>query len=194
MPKEKKYMASKKYNDIIYGWLQVNSEWDKENNIRWIPKEKVNFSAMGNELQLSRQTVSARFKRLLKENDGLGLVEYNEEKKRYELSPLDSSAAMLVEKTTLRKLVSSLNDNAINIFVYLLNRYIANREQGYDIFLDTIKDVVGLSTKSRTNNYIVTDILDILQKLGLLRYHLVMDTEERKTQYRIFEVKNRIEC
>ena len=149
---------------------------------------------MGNELQLSRQTVSTRFKRLLKENDGLGLVEYNEEKKRYELSPLDSSAAMLVEKTTLRKLVSSLNDNAINIFVYLLNRYIANSEQRYDIFLDTIKDVVGLSTKARTNNYIVTDILDVLQKLGLLRYHLVMDTEERKTQYRIFEVKNRIEC
>lgn len=106
----------------------MNSEWDKENNIRWIPKEKINFSAMGNELSLSRQTVSARFKRLLKENDGLGLVEYNEEKKRYELSPLDSSAAMLVEKTTLRKLVSSLNNNAINIFVYLLNRYIANRE------------------------------------------------------------------
>ena len=53
---------------------------------------------------------------------------------------------------------------------------------------------MGLSTKARTNNYIVTDILDVLQKLGLLRYHLVMDTEERKTQYRIFEVKNRIEC
>lgn len=60
--------------------------------------------------------------------------------------------------------------------------------------MDTIKDVVGLSTKARTNNYIVTDILDVLQKLGLLRYHLVMDTEERKTQYRISEVKNRIEC
>ena len=194
IPKKKIYTANKLYSDIVYTWLQVNSEWDVNNEIRWVPKQRVNFTLMGEQLGLSRQPVSTRFKKLLdddgKQNKGLGLVHFNSKLKRYELVTLESDAAMLVERETLRKMLSAFNENTISVYVYLLNRYIANKEQGYEFTLEQVKSFIGISVGIRSNNYIITDIMDILKQLGLLDYQLVEKFD--RACYQVISMSNKI--
>ena len=194
IPKREEYTANKSYSDIVYTWLQVNSEYDKKSKIRWIAKKDVKFTVMAEELGLTRQTVSTKFKKLLPANEdnkaGIGLITYNDELKRYELVELDKNAAMLVEQTTLRVMLSSLNENAISVYVYFLNRYLANQSQSYEFTLDQVKAFIGLRVGIRTNNYIITDIIQVLQKLGLLEYKYVL--QEDRSHYTIIRVTNHI--
>lgn len=194
MPKKKEYMANKMYSDIVYAWIQVNSQWDKQSNTRWINKKDVKFTVIADELGITRQTVSTRFKRLLdkdeKGNAGLGLIIYNDELQRYELSVLSPDVAMLIEKGTLRTMISALNENTINVFIYLLNRYLANQEQSFDFTIEQIKVILGLSIKTRSNDYIITDILRILKRIGLLNYKL--NVKKEKTIYKIIYMTNEI--
>lgn len=193
MPKQEEYTANKAYSDIVYGWLQVHSEWDREQGIRWVDKKTVNYSAMADQLGLTRQTVSTKFKRLLdKDKAGLGLVTFNTELNRYELVQLSADMATLIENGTLRMMISALNENTINIYIYLLNRFLANDEQSFEFTLDQCKAFIGKGVGSHSNNYIVTDILCILSKLGLLKYELV--SKSVKTVYRVITVNNKIEC
>ena len=189
MPKREEYTANKAYSDIVYGWLQVHSEWDRERGIRWVDKKTVNYSAMADQLGLTRQTVSTKFKRLL---DGLGLVTFNVELNRYELVQLSADMATLIENGTLRMMISALNENTINIYIYLLNRFLANDEQSFEFTLDQCKAFIGKGVGSHSNNYIVTDILCILSKLDLLKYK--SDAHGVKTVYRVITVNNKIEC
>lgn len=191
MPKREEYTANKAYSDIVYGWLQVHSEWDRERGIRWVDKKTVNYSAMADQLGLTRQTVSTKFKRLLdKDKAGLGLVTFNAELNRYELVQLSADMATLIENGTLRMMISALNENTINIYIYLLNRFLANDEQSFEFTLDQCKAFIGKGVGSHSNNYIVTDILCILSKLGLLKYELI--SKRVKTVYRVIAVNNKI--
>lgn len=193
MPKKKEFMANKMYNDKVYAWLQVNSHWDSETNIRWLNKKEVSYVNMASDLNISRQTASTRFKRLLDTNDGIGLVHFNEEQKRYELCLLQADAAMLIEKFTLRKMMSTFNENTINTYIYLLSRYIANQEKQFEIIIRQVKEAIGLSTKSDGNNYIVTDILEVLKRLGLVDYKLTTrsDGDGVKNIYMITNMSNK---
>lgn len=193
MPKREEYTANKAYSDIVYGWLQVHSEWDRERGIRWVDKKTVNYSAMADQLGLTRQTVSTKFKRLLdKDKAGLGLVTFNAELNRYELVQLSADMATLIENGTLRMMISALNENTINIYIYLLNRFLANDEQSFEFTLDQCKAFIGKGVGSHSNNYIVIDILCILSKLDLLKYELISNGV--KTVYRVITVNNKIEC
>lgn len=200
MPKREEYTANKAYSDIVYGWLQVHSEWDRERGIRWVDKKTVNYSAMADQLGLTRQTVSTKFKRLLDKDDkgkaGLGLVTFNTELNRYELVQLSADMATLIENGTLRMMISALNENTINIYIYLLNRFLANDEQSFEFTLDQCKAFIGKGVGSHSNNYIVTDILCILSKLDLLEYELISKSDAHgvKTVYRVIAVNNKIEC
>lgn len=187
------------YSDVVYAWLQVNSQWDKEANVRWIAKKDVKYIDIAADLGLSRQTVSTKFKRLLDKDDkgvaGLGLISFNVELKRYELSLLPPDMGMLIEQGTLRKMISALNENTINVYIYLLNRYLANTEQPFDFTIEQVKMFIGISVSGRSNDYIVTDILSILRTLGLIEYELVTHTDDGdvKTRYRITKVNNQIQ-
>jgi hypothetical protein len=44
--------------------------------------------------------------------------------------------ATLIENGTLRMMISALNENTINIYIYLLNRFLANDEQSFEFTLD----------------------------------------------------------
>lgn len=92
---------------------------------------------------------------------------------------------LLIENGTLRMMISALNENTINIYIYLLNRFLANDEQSFEFTLDQFG--------SHSNNYIVTDILCILSKLDLLKYELISKSGV-KTVYRVIAVNNKIEC
>lgn len=189
VPKTKQVITNKSYHDIVYAYLQVNSLLD-ENNIRYIDKKQVKFTQIAAALGISRQTVSTKIKGMIT----MGLIIENNEKGRYELTTLDNSIALLIPAETLRKMTSALSENAINVFIILLNNWFRNNQKSYQFTLANIKENIGISTKTRSNDYIITDILEVLAQLGLISYHLeeAITKECFKTIYRLDNINNKI--
>ena len=197
IPDNKIICADKKYYDILYGYLQQISESEecKGAVVRYIPTKEVSFVRLSEILNLSRQTVSTKMKNLEK----LGLVVKNDSKKRYELTTLDATMAALVPYPTLKLLVDALSENSISTYVYLLNRYVANNERPFQFTLAQIKSAIGISTSTRSNDDVITNILFVLAKIGLIKYSLAAvaqkdEFENIKTIYQVDWMTNYLEC
>lgn len=178
IPKDKEYIANNKYKDIVYAYLQVISDWDGvKGHCRTIPKKRIKWSRLETEIGITRQTVKKYFEQLKE----LGLILENGE--FYELVILPQNVAMLIPYKTLRIMVNALNDRAISAYTYLYSRYYANGEKEFEFSYIQIKSALGVSTTSKGNNYIVQDILLVLEKLGLIEYktELKKDGVEFKT-------------
>lgn len=203
IPKTKEYMISSHYYDTLYGYLQMMSHWDGiKGHSRYVYKKSINYSRMAEDLNLSRQTVSKRFNSMLEgtkqqENSDIPpLIRLSEDGLRYELIALESNLAMLVPQTTLEVLVSALNDNAISVYVYLFNRYFANGFNKFKFSYPELKNAIGIAANSNGNNYIISSILFVLSKIGLLSYNKEnkIDEEGRSIcQHTITWMTNEIE-
>lgn len=182
IPSSKEYLSNAKYCDLLYGYLQSISKRDPEkNNCRYILKRQISFSSISSVLNMSRQTVSKKFKAMLEgEKNSLPLIRYEEQEKKYYLIDLQKSIATLVQHNTLQILISSLQQRVLSIYVYLLNRYIASGCNQFQYTLEQLKKVVGIGYKSTGNNYIINSALIILKKLGLLQYRYEIVKEENK--------------
>lgn len=196
IPKTKEYCANKGYYDILYGYLQEQSQWEKNqyNNRRYVEKSIINYSQLGRKLGLSRQTVSKKFKNLI----DLGLIK-DEQGDKYYLTPLSSDIASLIPNPTLKLITDTLNEYSISVYVYLLVRYIANGEEYFIFKLSDIKKHIGICATTRSNDDIITNILFVLQKIGLIKYHLTtlqqdnVDYKDVKTVYQLDFLTNYIE-
>lgn len=189
VPKVKTYTADKKYCDLLYGTLQEISEVEEVGGmkIRYIEKKDVSYSKLGDQIGLSRQTVSTKFKNLI----SMGLIEEDKSRGRYLLKTLDNDIAALIPYETLRKLTHTLSHNCISTYVYILNRYFAAGQKPYFITLRQIKEFIGLAVSTSSNDIIVTDILDVLNALGLISCELCF-IEDTKSMYQVFRVENEI--
>lgn len=165
IPKTVEYTTDKKYNDLLYSYLQCKSE-PGEGGVRFIKKSDINFSKIGDDLNISRQTISKRFKNLLQ----LELIVLKEDV--YELTKLEPYLASLVPYKTLKLLVDVFNDYSISLFVYLLNRYIAEEEKPFITTMAQMKGHIGIATSTTSNNDTVSNILMVLKSVGLIEYHL----------------------
>lgn len=196
IPKTKEYCANKEYYDILYGYLQQQSQWEqkKNNNRRYVNKKLINFSQLGRQLGISRQTVSNKFKKLIK----LGLV-IDEPGDRYYLTPLSADIASLIPNPTLKLITDTLNEYSISVYVYLLMRYIANDEKEFLFKLSEVKKHIGICATTRSNDDIIVNILFVLQKIGLIKYHLTtfqqnnVEYRDVKTIYQLDYLTNYIE-
>lgn len=177
-------MADRNYCDLVYAWFQCKSDWDNK-DIRTVPYKVATFVNIGNETGMDRRSASKYVKQLIK----MGLLEEDDDKKVYVLKELQASSAMLVPFTTLRQLVNSLNRNTVNLFVYLLNRYLGNGETSFVVTHKELKGRIGLATSTTSNNIVINDILDILRRLGLITYEL-QQVEYDKTNIVITKVSN----
>ena len=92
-----------------------------EKKVRLFEKKAINYSQLATVFGLTRQTLSTRFKNLIK----MGLVaEYNDI--YYELPTIEEKEAMLIPFQTLKILTDTLSENAISTYAYLFNRWYAN--------------------------------------------------------------------
>ena len=64
IPSNEIYTANKQYSDILYGYLQHNSQLDEVSKIRYIPKKEISYVKLAQELNMHRQTVSSKFNNL----------------------------------------------------------------------------------------------------------------------------------
>lgn len=182
MPRQEIVVSNKDYCDLVYSWFQCESAVN-DSGERTVPKNKIQYTQMGAMLGMDRRTVSRYVKRLT----ALELLE--ERECEYVLKKLEPSAATLVPCPTLRQIQNSLHRNSVSIFVYLLNRYIANEEQEFYISYVSLKKYIGISTSTASNNVVVSDIMKTLKALGLIDYKLVQ-TAEYKTNIVVTKVSN----
>lgn len=176
MPKAKTICSNKKYYDILYAYLQCISQRDEETNKRYFYKKDINFSKLGEIFGLSRQTVSTKFKNLKE----LGLIEENGSD-TYFLIELSTDLASLIPYNTLKLLTDTLSENAISAYIYLLNCYYGNDCRPFQFSLDQVKTYIGISTATRSNNDVITNILYVLEKIGLIKYSLSALSQEEDT-------------
>ena len=199
MPSTSSVAREKDYCDLLYAWLQCNSDRVNMNeNGRRIHKSKIKWTAIEKDFTrvlvdgsvekvMSRKTIAKYFKHL----EDRGFIKLNEEDEYYYLTVLDSSEANLIEYNTLSKLLNVMQRNSINIYVYLFNRYYANGRNSFIATLKQIKDFIGIATTTTSNNILIDDTLDILKRLGLLDYNLITGTDN-KTYLEFQWVKNKL--
>ncbi len=205
VPKQKEICANKKYYDIMYAYFQCNSnpiyhpddigKFVEDRRIigRQFEKRNVKFAQLGRIFNISRQTASTKFKNLM----SMGLIE-DGGAEYYFLPAIKKDVAMLVPYKTLKLLTDALNENSISIYVYLLNRYSSEGFKPFIFTLTQLKSVVGICTDTRSNDEIITNILVVLEKLGLIKYHLTGlsdsdNAQNMRTIYQIDKVENEIE-
>ena len=193
IPSDKSLTGNKKYSDLLYGYLQVVSEREEGTNIRYIEKKNLKFTKIAADLQISRQTVASRLNNLI----DMGLLRYDEVKKRYEFITIQKDLAALLPKPTVRILCNTLRERSLSILAYLLKSYFQHGQKPFNINIDVLKAQVGLSSANRgTNNEVITDTLILLKKLGFIDYKVVKEMDKVsggfKTVYVLLSVDNYI--
>ena len=198
MPSASMIVREKDYCDLLYAWLQCNSERESVvSTRRRIEKKKVKWAAIERDFTrtlsdgsvekvMSRKTIAKYFTHLMNQ----GLITEGDDDYNY-LTVLDASEANLIECITLSKLMNVLQKNSISIYIYLFNRYCANGYQPFIATLKQIKDFIGIATSTTSNNIIVDDTIEILKRLGLLDVKMVTG-EDNKTYLEFQWVKNEL--
>lgn len=198
VPSSKAIINQKDYCDLLYAWLQCKSERiGVDMQGRRIAKSDINFSAIEREFTrtyedgavekvMTRVTIKKYFNNLIEQ----GLIKYCEMDGYYYLTILDKEMANLIEYQTLMKLMNTMQRRSISIYIYLFNRYYAN---GFEPFLATrnqIKDYLGICTNSNNNDSVLTDTIEMLQRLGLLEVQHIF--QDGKTYMQFLWVKNEL--
>ena len=188
IPSSSSIVKEKDYCDLLYAWIQCNSErTTPTSQDRRIPKKMLNWSAIERDFTrpvpgdkpekvMSRKTISKYYDHLKEK----GLLKEQNDGYVY-LTLLNPDEANLIEYNTLSKLLNVLQKNSLSIYIYLFNRYYANGRQPYIATIKQIKEFIGIATTTTSNNLIVSDTIDILKRLKLLDYKLLQD--EQKTYF-----------
>ena len=199
MPSTPSVTREKDYCDLLYAWLQCNSERETmSSNNRRIPKSAIKWVSIEKDFThvlsdgsvekvMGRKTIAKYFKYL----EDKGLIKLNEKDDFYYLTILEPSEANLIEYNTLSKLMNVFQKNSINIYIYLFNRYYANGCNPFIATIKQIKDFIGIATSTTSNNLIIDDTIDILKRLGLLDYTMI-NGDDNKTYLEFQWVKNKL--
>lgn len=178
MPAISSITREKDYCDLLYAWLQCNSERETiDSPQRIISKRLVKWTSIEkdftrtlpdgtSEKTMARKTIAKYFKYL----EDKGLIKEGANENYYYLTTLDAMEANLIEYNTLSKLMNVMQKNSINIYMYLFNRFFANAQEGFETTMRQIKDFIGIASGTTSNNVVILDTLEILERLGLLSY------------------------
>ena len=198
MPTNSSITSAKQYCDLLYAWLQCNSELlDMESRIRYIERKNVKWARIERDFTrqssdgaiekvMDRKTIAKYFRHL----EEKGLVKLNKEDDNYYLTVLDNYEANLIEYKTLNKLMNVFQKNSISIYIYLFNRYFANDQKPFIVTMRQIKEFIGIATSTTSNNMLIDDTLDILKRLKLLDYEIIY--QDGKTMFQFKWVKNKL--
>ena len=202
MPSQSYIVREKNYCDILYAWIQCNSERvDFNTSERKIEKKKVKWAAIERdfirinpetgeeEKVMSRKTIAKYFQYLVER----GLIYQKEEdSKYYYLTVLGRQDANLIEYRTLTEMMYTCTRNLISVYIYLFNRYYANGMEPFIATHKQIKEFIGIATSTTSNNAEIIMIINWLQKrLKLLDMEYTEPDEQNRRYMRFLWVKNK---
>ena len=197
IPTNSSITSAKQYCDLLYAWLQCNSERiTPDSEGRRIPKKSVKWTAIERDFTrtlsdgtvdkvMARKTIAKYFEYLIQK----GLVTEGQDDFYY-ITVLPSDSAHLIEYKTLYKLMNVLQKHSLSIYIYLFNRYYAAGCNPVIVTMAQIKNYVGAATTTTSNNGFIDDTIDILKRLGLLDMELIR--KDGKTLMQFNWVKNKL--
>lgn len=92
-------------------------------------------------------------------------------------------------------MISALSEHSISVYTYLFSRYWANGCKSFEFSIESIKRAIGISVNTRSNDYIVKDILNVLSILELVSYQVIEKINEKgevKTVFQMQKMNNEI--
>lgn len=193
MPCRKDITSNKSYCDLLFAWIQCNSERATlHSQDRQIEKKKCQFTNIEREMTdsqgnkvMGRKTIAKYFHWLVEQGF---LVE---DEKYYKIIVFDKESANILQYKTLSILTNVLRPHVIDIYQCLFGRFKAADEKPYLVTVAQMKEYIGVATTTTSNNAIVMDSLEILKRLQLLDFQYVQ-TEEKKTNIQIDWVVDRL--
>lgn len=202
-PREEKIVKNKNFVDKIYGYLQSISYRDEETDARrYLEPSQLNYSAIGRAVGISRQTVKSKIAFMMPVSEdnknGLGILTYDGGKDRYYLELFPATEAILIERDLLHYMSITFSKYVITIYSYLFLRWYAVTTNGgsqFEFMIDKIKDVIGFSHNSNSNDDDIKDMLSTMREVGLIDYNVRVEYQgtKQKNHYTITNVVNKKE-
>lgn len=160
IPMEEEFMKDKMISDLLYSMLQSYSNWNKEENHRYIPKKIIKKSKWAKALGISRPTLDKRIGKLLEK-------EYLIDKEDYYILPNKGEYYFLVPVETLNYLINTANHNVIKIYCHLglLYKFYGNKAYYTQ---SKLLEVIGYDKTDKNNHKTIKHILTSLKLNGLL--------------------------
>lgn len=182
IPMEEEFMKDKMISDLLYSMLQSYSNWNKEENHRYIPKKIIKKSKWAKALGISRPTLDKRIGKLLEK-------EYLIDKEDYYILPNKGEYYFLVPVETLNYLINTANHNVIKIYCHLGLLYKFYGDKAY-YTQSKLLEVIGYDKTDKNNHKTIKHILTSLKLNGLLVS--VSENEGIITKERILAVNSTI--
>lgn len=174
--REDSFLKNKKVNDISYLVLFMEASFNPNNKkYRTIKIKDVNYSKLSKKAGISRQTYSRHIKNLIETN----FIQVNQEEEEYIL-PIPQEFYFDIEQETIRKLTSFAKSNSIKLYAFLLGwyNYYKNKKEDYTFSYDGLCEAIGLAPRQPKNRETIKDILEMLERLGLIKVSPCADSKK----------------
>ena len=166
-------------DDLIYGYLSCESNYDAVNKERYISMTKVGnlkpyMAAM---VQKTTRTVTNKIDKLVE--SGLLREAVKNEEAVYILTE-NSERYQLVNYDILFYLLINRSPQSIRVYVYLLNKYLWKKEtkEHYIFTLEEIKEALGYADSTKTAVKIIDNILNSFYREGLIKWREVIQQKK----------------
>lgn len=201
IPVEGEFMK-KCYNDLVYAYLQCKSYKgvdEDDNEVYFVYQEQYRIPVLAKATRIHGRTVRRKLDALM---EG-GFVRKG---KVYNKNHTELVEVLIIEKInvlyqkiridTLQYLIDATNDCVIKTYAYLINKCLNVNDHYRFTKAELIQNCLGLSSTTNCRDYEhVSNILSILQKIGLIQFdNVVIEVNGQLTHnHRItsysFEVK-----
>lgn len=182
-------------NDILYGFLYVNSTYNPVTNQLYITGKVKSelikqFKATAS---ISDRTVNRHFAKYLEPD--VNLITLDPKTGNYVFNT-NFSVWSLVDADMLSYLVNTRSVNCIKVYVYLLNKHQYFTKKMGQEYIFTAKELLlalgyseATSSKNQATLAMITDILESLQREGIINY---LDTWELNEEGKPMPIKKLI--
>lgn len=207
---DKEFLKDKKQDDLLYGYIRINTLWHAGEDYYYCYKDvlisnKFNkyFEENGERpYSISRPTFASHLK-LLEEKGWIyqdGTIPYEidpSEKEVYQVSKLEKGQFLVVPTDTMILLVNTGLPNILKVYWFLRYKMLQHLYEKknnpnlpkYSFSRKSLLTEIGY-TKNQKNYDMIDEILDTLQKKGLLEIHQECKTINNNVKSMFFVLDN----
>lgn len=157
--------SNKNFSDIVWNYLQRISEVDGR-----ILKSDCAYNKVGKELEIDRRKISAIFKFL----EDVELITSEQNYWKIE-NPAEYEE---VEAGVVDVLEGARMEGVITEYGFLKKLWGVNGEKRFIVRVSALKDRIGITNNTRSNNGKITELLDVLRYNGLIDGELKVESNK----------------